>query len=245
MKTLGIIGGIAPESTVDYYRSIIALYRQRTGDGSYPPLLINSIDLTKMLGFIGAGDLAGTAAYLTGEVIKLARAGADFGLLASNTPHIVFEEIQQQSSIPLISIVESVCRAAQVLALKKVGLFGTRFTMQGHFYPRVFSQHGITVCIPDPEEQDLIHDKYMNELVSGIFQDVTRQRFLAIADRLIKQEGIQGLILGGTELPFIMRDVLDRNIPFLDTTKIHVEAAVEVMLSDSEPSIATLSQPPP
>ncbi len=232
MKTLGIIGGIAPESTIDYYRSIIALYRERTGDGSYPPLLINSIDLTKMLGFISAGDLVGVTAYLTAEVIKVARAGADFGLLASNTPHIVFEEIQKQSPIPLISIVESTCRAVQALTLKKVGLFGTRFTMQGGFYQKVFSQRGITVSIPDLEEQDFIHDKYMNELVLGIFQDVTRQRFLAIADRLIEQEGIQGLILGGTELPFILRDVVDRRIPFLDTTRIHVEAAVAEMLSE-------------
>jgi len=235
MKTLGIIGGIAPESTIDYYRSIIALYRERTRDGSYPPLLINSIDLTKMLGLIGAGDLSGAAAYLTGEVIKLARAGAEFGLLASNTPHIVFEEIQQQSPIPLISIVESTCRAGQALALKRVGLFGTRFTMQGRFYPEVFSRHEITISVPGLKEQDYIHDKYMNELVSGIFQDVTRQRFLSIADRLIEQEGIQGLILGGTELPFLLRDVADRKIPFLDTTRIHVDAAVTEMLSDCEP----------
>jgi aspartate racemase len=140
MRTLGIIGGIAPESTVEYYRLIIASYRRQKSDGSYPPILINSIDLTKMLGMIGAGKLGEVADYLGGELQKLARGGADFGLLASNTPHIVFEDLQRRSPIPLISIVQCACRDAKALGLTKVGLFGTRFTMQGKFYAEVFSK---------------------------------------------------------------------------------------------------------
>jgi aspartate racemase len=232
MKTLGIIGGIAPGSTIDYYRSIIASYREQKRDGSYPPIVINSIDLTKMLDLIGAGDLAGVTAYLVGEVARLARAGAEVGLMASNTPHIVFEGIRRQSPIPLISIVEATCQAARALGFRRVGLFGTRFTMQGRFYPEVFSRQGITVRAPDPADQEYIHDKYMSELVNGVFRDETRQRLLAIVDRLRQREGIQGLILGGTELPLIFRDVSDSGIPFLDTTRIHVEQAVAHMLSE-------------
>lgn len=229
MKTLGIIGGIGPESTIEYYRLIVAAYRERTRDGSYPPIVINSIDLKKMLDLIGANELAGVTEYLLGEVNRLAHAGADFGLLAANTPHIVFEDIQRQSPIPLISIVEAACEATKALGITTVGLFGTRFTMQGHFYTRVFAEQGITVIVPGLDDQDYIHDKYMSELVRGIFPSETREHLLTIVDRLKEQEGIQGLILGGTELPLILRDVAYRGIPFLDTTRIHVECAVAQM----------------
>lgn len=230
MKTIGIIGGIAPGSTIEYYRLIIALYCERKGDGSYPPIIINSINLKKMLDLIGAQKLAEVTEYLLGEVTKLARAGADLGLLASNTPHIVFEDIRRQSPIPLISIVEATCQATQALGLNKVGLFGTRFTMQARFYPETFSRQRITLVVPDLDDQEYIHDKYMSELVHGVFRAETRERLLAIVDRLREREGIQGLILGGTELPLILRDVADRGIPFLDTTRIHVERAVAQML---------------
>lgn len=131
MKTIGIIGGIGPESTIVYYRSIVAAYREQKRDGSYPSILINSIDLTKMLGLIGANQLSEVAEYLANEVGKIAWTGADFGLLAANTPHIVFDEIQRRSPIPLISIVEATCMEAMRLGLKRIGLFGIRFTMQG------------------------------------------------------------------------------------------------------------------
>lgn len=231
MKTVGIIGGIAPGSTIEYYRLIIASYRNQRPDGSYPPILINSIDLKKMLDLTAAGDLAGLTGYLLGEVKKLAQGGADFGLLASNTPHIVFEDIQRQSPIPLVSIVEAACEAARDREIRKAALFGTRFTMQGRFYGDVFARQGITIVLPDMEEQDYIHDKYMNELVPGVFTDQTRERLLKIVDRLKEQEGIQGLILGGTELPLILRDAAYHGIPFLDTTRIHVDRVVALMLS--------------
>ncbi len=123
MKTLGIIGGIAPASTIEYYRLIISLYRERKGDGNYPPIIINSINMKKMLDLIGAGKLAEVTDYMVDEVKKLVLAGADIGFMASNTPHIVFDEIQRQSAIPLISIVEAACAAVKKLGLKTVGLF--------------------------------------------------------------------------------------------------------------------------
>src|SRR4030066_2126542 len=153
METLGIIGGIGPESTTEYYRQIIASYRQRKQDGSYPSIIINSIDMKKMLDLIGANELARLTDYLLGEVQKLASAGADLGLLASNSPHIVFDELSSQSPIPLLSIVEAACEATKKLGLKRVGLFGTRFSMQGQYYPHVFSRAGITLITPGVEEQ--------------------------------------------------------------------------------------------
>ena len=231
MKTLGMVGGIGPESTMEYYRLIVALYRAQKPDGSYPPILINSINLKKMLDLIGANELEAVAEYLVSEVIRLADAGADFGLLAANTPHIVFEDIQRQSPIPLISIVEAACQATQRLGLTKVGLFGIRFTMQGRFYPGVFEKRGITLVVPSPEDQDYIHTRYLSELVQGVFLSETRERLLAIVARMKEQEGIQGLILGGTELPLILREEAYQGVIFLDTTRIHVEQAVAQLLS--------------
>jgi len=233
MKTLGIIGGIGPESTIEYYRQTIASYRRQKQDGSYPQIIINSIDMKKMLDFIEANELVRLMEYLLTEVQKLAKAGADLGLLASNTPHIIFDELSRQSPIPLLSIVEAACEATKKLGLKRVGLFGTRFTMQGRFYPDVFSRERITLIVPDAEEQAYIHDKYMNELVNGIILTETRERLLNIVDRMKAQESIEGLILGGTELPLILPQASHSGLPFLDTTRIHVECALAQMRKPS------------
>ena len=231
MKTLGIIGGLGPESTIDYYERIIALYRERTRDGSYPRFIIISVDLKKGLNFMEAGDLAGMAAYLLEGIGKLGDAGADFALISANTPHIVFGELASKSPIPLISIVEATCAAAKALGLKRLALFGTRYTMQATFYLKVFLHEGIELLVPEPDDQDYIHDKYMNELVPGEFLPETRAGLLDIVDRMKAKSDIDGVILAGTELPLILSDAGHNGIPFLNTTKIHVEAAVTEMLS--------------
>ena len=236
MKTAGIIGGIGPESTVDYYRLILATYRARTRDGSYPSVLINSIDLKRMLDLIGGNRLVEVTAYLASEIRRLASAGADFGLIAANTPHIVFDALAAESPIPLISIVDAACRAARAQGLKRLGLLGTRFTMQSRFYPDAFLAAGIELVAPSPDEQELIHERYMSELVPGVFRPQTRAEFSAIIDRLKMQEKIDGLVLAGTELPLLLREAEDPRIPFLDTTRLHVEQAVACLLSSELPN---------
>jgi aspartate racemase len=231
MKTLGIIGGLGPESTIDYYGRIIALYRERTGDGSYPQFIINSINMKKGLDFMEANNLAGMADYLLEELGKLARAGATFGLISANTPHIVFEQVASRAPIPLISIVETTCAAAKAWTLKRLALFGTRYTMKATFYPKVFSREGIELFVPGPEDQTYIHNKYLNELVPGQFLPETHAGLLAVVDRMKAKHDIDGVILAGTELPLILRDREHNGIPFLDTTQIHCEAAVTEMLS--------------
>ena len=231
MKTLGIIGGIGPESTVEYYRKIIAAYREQTQDDSYPPIQINSIDMTKMLTLISGNEMEAVTQFLVAEAEKLASSNADFGLLASNTPHIVFDEVNGQSSIPLLSIVDATCEAVVAKKLEKVGLFGTRFTMRGGFYAKTFAQNNIVLVTPNEDEQEFIHDKYMSELVFGTILPETHDRLLQIVDRLIEEEGIEGLVLGGTELPLILTQAVYKGIPFFDTTQIHVETAVSYMLS--------------
>jgi aspartate racemase len=231
MKTIGIIGGLGPESTIEYYRLIIATYVERIRDGSSPSIIINSIDLKKLLEMVAANELAKLTAYLVSEIERLGRAGAEFGLVAANTPHIVFDEVRRQSPIPLISIIEVTREAAKGLGLKKLGLFGARFTMEGRFYPDVFSREGISLVVPDENDQAFIHHIYFNELVKGIALPETRERLFTIVDRLKEREGIQGLILGGTELSLILRDPTVRGIPVLDTTKIHAKAIVAEALS--------------
>ena len=231
MKTLGIVGGLGPESTVDYYQRIIALYRERQPDGSYPQFIIISVDLKKGLDFMDANNLTGMADYLLEGIGKLGRAGADFGLIAANTPHIVFDDIAPKSPIPLISIVEATCTAAKAQKLKRLALFGTRYTMEATFYPKVFSREGIELLVPDPQDQDYIHDKYLSELVPGKFWPETRAGLLAIVDRMKAESDVDGVILAGTELPLILHGETHNGIPLLDTTKIHVEAAVAEMLS--------------
>jgi aspartate racemase len=231
MKTVGIIGGIGPESTIEYYRLIIAGYRERQTDGSYPSIIINSINLTILLGMIMANELDKATDHLVNEVQRLARAGADFGVIAAGTPHIVFDEVRKRSAIPLVSIVEAAGEAAVRLKLKKLALFGTRFTMQGRFYPDVFAKAGITLVVPEADEQTYIHDKYMNDLVNGIILPETREHLLAILDKMKERDGVEGLILGGTELSLILRDTDHNGMPILDTTRIHAERIVAELFS--------------
>ena len=229
MKTLGIIGGIAPGSTIEYYRLLIAAFREREGRGNLPPIIINSINLKAMLDMVAANQREQLIDFLLVEIEKLARAGAEFGLLASNTPHLVFDDLRSASPIPLISIVEATCEAAKARGLKKLGLFGTGFTMQARFYPEVFAAQGVELALPGIEEQAYIHEKYMNELVNGTFLPDTRAGLLAIVDRMKGRDGIQGLILGGTELPLILQDQEHQGVCFLDTTRIHVKRAIDEM----------------
>ena len=229
MKTLGMIGGVGPESTVDYYKNIIALYRERRPDGHYPQFVMNSIDLQKGIDFLEANDLAGMTEFLLTEIQQLPRAGAQFGIIAANTPHIVFDEVKAKSPIPFISIVEASCDYAKARHLKRLALFGTRYTMQADFYQKVFRREKIELVVPETKDQDYIHEKYFAELVPGVFLPETRQNLLAIVDRMKANVNIEGVLLAGTELALILRGESHNGIPLLDTGKIHCQAAVKEM----------------
>ena len=231
MKTLGMIGGVGPESTIDYYKNIIGMYRERRPDGSYPQFIINSINLQEGIDFMEAGNLAGMAEFLLNEIEKLPPAGAEFGIIAANTPHIVFDEVASKSPIPLISIVEATCNYAKECQLKRLALFGTRYTMQADFYQRVFRREGIELIVPEPKDQDYIHEKYFAELVPGNFLPETRENLFAIVDCMKAKSGIDGVILAGTEIPLILRGESHNGVVLLDTGKVHCQAAVNEMFS--------------
>jgi aspartate racemase len=234
MKILGIIGGTGPESTIDYYRGITESYFAQKGDGNYPQIIINSVNLKKLIDWVTAGELNNLAEFLLQEINRLSAAGADFGLIAANTPHIVFDRITDKSPIPLLSIVEATSKAIQAAKLNKVALLGTRFTMESDFYSKVFNPAGIQLILPNPEERIQIHNIYMKELLLNIFRDDTREALLRIVGRLKADEGIQSAILAGTELPLILKQESYDGLPFFDTTKIHVKAAIDLLLLDGE-----------
>ena len=230
MKRAGIIGGIAPESTVDYYRSIVREYRRRNAPG-YPSLLINSIDLQRLMDMVNAARFEEFASWLVDEVEVVEKAGADFAAFASNTPHIVFEEVQRRSRLPMLSIVDVTCAEAKRLHLRRLALLGTRFTMLGRFYPDTFAREGIAIVLPEQEDLEFVHEKYFGELVNAVFLPETRAAILQVIARIRERHAIDGVILAGTELPLLLRGHDPAELQMLDTTHIHVRAIVDTILS--------------
>ena len=231
MRIVGIVGGLGPETTIEYYRHIVTSYRDRVRDGSYPSVLINCIDLKRVVDLITAGELTEVTRLLVDAISRLADGGAELALIAANTPHIVFDEVSTKAPIPLVSIVETACEAASDLGLTRVGLLGTRFTMEGRFYPEVFARRGISIAVPVAEDRVYVHEKYMGELVHGVIRPQTREELLSIIGRLRESEGIEGIVLGGTELSLILKEPSYSGIPCLDTTRLHVERVVAASMA--------------
>jgi aspartate racemase len=231
VKTIGIIGGIGPETTIEYYKRIVASYREKSGDESYPSIIINSIDAKPLLAFIAARDFDHVAFLLIAELARLAHGGATFGLIAANTPHVVFDVVDKMAAIPLISIVQATADAAVSRGLKKLGLFGTQVTMESEFYQKRFAKHDLAVVVPNEEERSYIDEKYMGELFHGIIKQETRDKLVSIIGEMKQREGIDGVILGGTELSLILTEATYAGVPVLDTTQIHVDSAVAEALA--------------
>jgi aspartate racemase len=231
VKRAGIIGGLGPESTVEYYRLIGAAYKRRTGDTGFPPLLITSIVMARVLELARAGRAADLAALLLAEVNRLAAAGAEFAAISANTPHLAFPILRGISPIPLVSIVESVRDEALRLGLRRLALLGSRTTMEGAFFSDVMLPAGIRVVAPAPADRGVIDRLYFSELIEGVFRDETRAVFMEVVGRMQEFGGIDGVLLAGTELPLLLREPAYLGLPFLDSARIHAEAIVSAMLS--------------
>ena len=227
-----MIGGTGPESTVEYYRRLISTYHARVSESGAPPIIINSVDNKNLVKWFTAGELARVIDFLAAEIERLARAGADFALIAAVTPHLVFDELQQGARIPLLSIVEATADAAAAAGLRRLALFATRFTMQATLFPEAFVRRGITIVLPNEKEQEFIHEKYMGELFVGTILDETRAALVDMVETMKQRDNVDGLILGGTELSLILREPTAAGLPVLDATQIHVETALEWMLRE-------------
>jgi len=232
MKKLGLIGGIGPESTIEYYSQIIKRFRALTGSNSYPELLIESIDMSRILEYVSNEDHDSLINFLKDRITIIESAQVDFGAIASNTPHIVFDKLSEKVNIPLISIVEETCKNAEEKGLKTIGLLGTMSTMSQGFYQKTANKHGIKIITPKENQMTYIHDKYVNELIYRNIKQDTKTELINIVNHLYQQFSIEGVILGGTELSLILsQDDFDK-IEVLDTTKIHVDSIVKMILSD-------------
>ncbi len=235
LKKIGIVGGLGPESTIDYYRIIIEAAYEKL-KGSTPEIITYSLDLNKFSNMMKDfnKEKNNVISYLLGAVTSLYRAGADFALIASNTPHIVFNEVEEKSPIPMISIVEETLKITGKKGIRRIGLFGTKFTMQADFYPKVFSKKGIEVLVPKEVEQNYIQYKLFDELIFDRIIEETKNSFLTIAKRMIDEDGIKGLILGCTEIPLMLSEDEYSGIPFLNTSKIHAKSALRRCLGENE-----------
>ena len=231
MKKIGILGGLGPESTHDYYRGIIRAVREDHPEHIYPEIVIYSADLNGFIRLMDSGNLSAVTDFLTEKIAALARSGADFAAIASNTPHVVFDEVRERSPIPLISIVEETCSEAYKMGMKKTGLLGTGFTMEQDFYIRPFAEKGIKVVVPEKADRMLIHERLFSEIELGIIKDSTRHELLGIVKRMIEGHGIDSVILGCTELPLIL-DRDEFGIAFLNTSAIHIKSIVRYALDE-------------
>lgn len=225
MQTVGLVGGLGPESTVDYYRRILALW-QRERPSTAPPIVIDSLDVDRGIELVRR-DRAGLVDYLHASVERLARAGCDFAALAANTPHIVFDELEARSAIPLLSIVKVCAQEAQRLGVRRVGLLGTGFTMEAGFYPEVFGRLGIEVVVPDETSRSWLHERYLGELLRGVFREETREGVRQLVTGLSGGAEIEAVVLAGTELPLLLSATDVAALPLLDTTELHVRAIVQ------------------
>jgi aspartate racemase len=225
MSILGIVGGLGPESTIDYYRRILQEWK-RVKPSSSPSIIIDSLDVDLGLRLV-AHDRPALIEYLSASLNRLAAAGADFAAMAANTPHVVFDDLVARSPIPMVSIVEACAEEARRRNMRRLALLGTRFTMEGDFYPSVFERRGIAVVSPNDDERTWIHDRYIGQLLNGDFRDETRDGVISIVGRIRDQEKIDGVILGGTELTLLLSGPTVAGVPALDTTALHVGAIIE------------------
>lgn len=230
MSKIGMIGGFGPESTLDYYRLLIETYRNKVSKKNYPEIIIYSMDINILMNLVENKQWDDLVKWLVKGVEVLYKGGADFGFISANTPHIVFEKVKELSPIPLISIIDKTCDYVEKIGIKKVGLLGTRFTMQSDFYKKACDKANIQLFVPSEKEQDYIHEKLMTEIELGDFLDETREGLIDIIKRMINDNSIEGVILGCTELPLILTKN-ELGIPFFNTTQIHVESIIKHFIS--------------
>ena len=229
MKKIGILGGMGPESTVEYYKRIIYGYRKITNDENYPQLFINSINMTEMLGYVANNDIKKLINLLIDGINKLEIIGADYIAIASNTPHVVIDEVKQKISTPIISIVEETCKCIKNNNLKKILLTGTLFTMKNNFYKKSLEKHEIECIVPEDSEKMIIQNIIFPKLENGIIDENDRFIFKEICDKIIKKRNIDGIILGCTELPLMISEH-DFGISVLDTMEIHIKSILEKII---------------
>ena len=230
MKTLGLIGGLSWYSTIVYYRTINQLTNERLGSSHSTKLILFSVDFEEFRILQNKGDWNGVEKMLSDVAIQLENAGADCIVMCTNTPHLVADTVRQKIKIPLLHIAEETAKEIASKKINKIGLLGTKFTMENSFFKDRLLQFGIESIVPDDVDKDYIHASIFNELTRGSFKDDTKNKYLGIIDKL-KKEGAAGVVFGCTEFSILINPA-DCSIPIFDTTAIHSTAAANFALSE-------------
>ena len=229
-RILGIVGGTGPESTVDYYRSLVATWRRRRPDGSYPRVIINSVEAGRVFANLASADFAAVGRDLGPAVAALASAGCQRALLASNASHLAYDLIDPKPQIPLIHIVDAARDAATRAGFRRLGLIGTRFVMESDLYPGRLGPAGLDVFLPTTGERELVHGIYFGELIAGVIRDESRDALGTVVATMRDRDQIDAIVLGGTELALILTEPTCAGVPVLNTAQVHVDAAVDWLL---------------
>ena len=232
MKKIGLIGGLGPEATIDYYKGIINIFKAVSQELNYPEIVIYSVNMSVFLDMLKTKEYEKAVGYLLNKLDALSAAGCEFAALTANTPHLLYDQLAEKSPIPLISIVESTCDEALRQGLSRPGLIGTSFTMRSTFYANVFQKKGIDMVIPNDEEMERINHKLFTEIELGVFKEETKQMLIDIISEMVSRDNIDSIILGCTEFPLILADETYAGIPVLNTTKIHIDAMVKYCINN-------------
>ena len=224
-KKVGIVGGLGYMSTLEYYRGIMKESQTYTKSGEYPELVIASLNIADMMRMLEKGFYEQVTWYLYQAIQDLRKARADFAVIASNTPHIVFNQLSRISPLPLISIVDVTSQAVSRCGYSNVLLTGTAFTMKNRFYKDNLESHGIKCTVPNAEDIETIHNIIFPDLENGIVKPEKKREFITLCEKYVPK-GIQAIILGCTELPLLINDG-DMQVPIIDTMKLHISAIVD------------------
>ncbi|NHJ46900.1 MAG: amino acid racemase [Asgard group archaeon] len=229
MKKIGIIGGLSAHSTLEYYRILVDEYNKIKGGVSSPELVIDSLDLQKVSDFVRKDDWDEVLKIITESAKNLIQAKAEIIIIATNTIHKIHQQLQEEfDTIPIVSIMDATASAIKEKSLTKVGLLGTNFTMSLDFYPNTLLRFGIETIVPSKEDKIIIDDIIWKELTFNIINEDSKKAYVEIIEKLM-QNGAQGVILGCTEIPLLVKDK-DSPIPVFDTTYVHAMAVLKEAL---------------
>ncbi len=228
-KRIGILGGMSPESTVEYYQYITRNYTRRFGDYGYPEIIIYSVSFQPYVDWPNQERWDRVAQGLSQAAQSLQAAGADFILIATNTMHLVLDQVQASIHIPILSLLDVVAEAILAREIQTVGLLGTRFTMDKPLYREGLARRGITVLVPEADDREVVNRVIYDELVAGKIRAESRAAYVGIIQKLAGR-GAQGIILGCTEIPLLVSEA-DAGLPLFDTTVLHAEAALNYAVS--------------
>ena len=229
MKTIGLIGGMSWESSIEYYRIINETTKAKLGGLHSAKSVMYSVDFAEIEVLQHQDQWTEAAKMLIDAAKKLETCGADFIVLCTNTMHKVADDIQANINIPFLHIADATAQLVKNSGIQKIGLLGTRFTMEEEFYKgRLSQEYGLSVNIPNAQEREIVHRVIYEELVVGKILQNSKEQYIDIIQQMVKQ-GAEGIILGCTEIGLLIHQE-DSQVPLFDTTRIHAEAAVEYAL---------------